>query len=338
MKRVKRLYTGNIVYGDLPEGCKLCLRGLKSVVFVTGICPRSCFYCPINNEKKGKDVVYVNEKPVDGISEVVVEIVLSGSRGIGLTGGDPLFKLDRLVEIVRAVKNVFGPNFHVHLYTTGKNLALGTLELLESLNIDELRIHPDHSDLERILNLIENYKKDTLKIGFEIPVFPNGLNNLIKLVDKISDYKNVDFINVNELEFSESNSAELKAKGYRMSDNWKTAEGSHTTAIQFLREIELRSPNLNVHYCPASSKDNYQVRLRWYRRGILTARSHELVSDEGTVLKAIISETCERISNTAIVRGYLGNETSLVLAESYGAEYRLVEELPDHKRTLLNIL
>ncbi|MDW8004797.1 MAG: radical SAM protein [Thermofilaceae archaeon] len=335
---MKRLYTGNVVYGSLPEGCKLCLRGLKSVVFVTGICPRSCFYCPINNEKKGRDVIYVNEKPVDDISKIVVEVALSGSRGIGLTGGDPLFKLDRLIAIVKTVKKVFGPKFHVHLYTTGKNLTLNTLELLESLNIDELRIHPDPSDMERILNLIENYNKDTLKIGFEIPIFPNNLNNLINLIDKISRYRNVNFINVNELEFSESNSAELKARGYSISDDWKTAEGSHTTAIQFLHEIELRSPKLNVHYCPANSKDNYQVRLRWYRRGILTARSHEIVSDEGTILKAIISETCERIPSTLVVKGHIGSETSLVLAESYGAEYRLVEELPDYKRTLLNIL
>ncbi|HRZ19884.1 MAG TPA: radical SAM protein, partial [Methanofastidiosum sp.] len=34
--------------GKLSKGCKLCIKGRKSVLFVTGLCGVNCYYCPLS--------------------------------------------------------------------------------------------------------------------------------------------------------------------------------------------------------------------------------------------------------------------------------------------------
>jgi len=335
--KLRKLYTGNVVYGELPEGCKLCLRGLKTVVFVTGLCPRDCFYCPLSAERRGHDVFFVNERPSRGIEDVIAEIASCGSRGMGVTGGDPLAKLDRTLAVIEAAKGFYGKNFHIHLYTSGKTLTHSVLRKLEEAGLDELRLHPDPRDVERVLEVLEKGQPQ-FKVGFEIPVLPGTVKETLEFLEIVSQCECVSFVNMNELEFSESNSESLKARGYKLSNDWRSAEGSRETAIRVLEEAEKRGLRLSLHFCPALSKDRYQVRLRLYKRGVLSAMPHELVSDGGTILKALIAEGCENAPPLLVFRGRLGLETSVLSAEIAGASYQVLEELPDYFRTLLNIV
>ena len=52
--------------GMEPEGCVRCREGAKMVLLITGLCPYDCFYCPISEKKKGKDVIFANELQVSG--------------------------------------------------------------------------------------------------------------------------------------------------------------------------------------------------------------------------------------------------------------------------------
>lgn len=334
--KLRKLYTGNVVYGELPKGCKLCLRGLKTVVFVTGLCPRDCFYCPLSAEKRGRDVFYVNERTARRAEDVVAEVLSCGSRGVGVTGGDPLVRLDRTTALIKAVKEFFGESFHVHLYTSGKTLTSEVVRKLEEAGLDEMRLHPDARDVDRVLRTIEE-SEPGFQVGFEIPMLPDAVEGTLRLLEKLALYESVSFVNINELEFSESNSEELRARGYKLADDWRSAEGSREAALRVLEEVSERGLSLNVHFCPAASKDRYQFRLRLYRRGTLTAMPHELVSDGGTLLKALISESCENAPPLLVFRGRLGYETSVLAAEVFGANYQLLEELPDSSKTLLNI-
>ena len=48
----------------IPKGCKLCLKGQKTVLFLNGICqkPDHCsWYCPISTERKGKENTFADE-------------------------------------------------------------------------------------------------------------------------------------------------------------------------------------------------------------------------------------------------------------------------------------
>ena len=111
----------------MPRGCELCYPGLKAVIFVTGLCDDWCYYCPVSRERLGKDVFRVNERNVSSIREAVNEIERSGARGASITGGDPLLRPSRTLEIIRVLKEVFGRRFHIHLYTSGSTDSSGAI-------------------------------------------------------------------------------------------------------------------------------------------------------------------------------------------------------------------
>ncbi|MEM1629453.1 MAG: radical SAM protein, partial [Saccharolobus sp.] len=106
--------------GKLPRGCELCRLGAKLVLFISGECDDNCFYCPVSEERFGKDRIFANETEINDLVEVIYEAYRMKALGAGITGGDPILKIDRVVEIIRALKDEFGSDFHIHLYTTGR--------------------------------------------------------------------------------------------------------------------------------------------------------------------------------------------------------------------------
>jgi pyruvate formate-lyase activating enzyme-like uncharacterized protein len=64
----------------IPEGCKICERGGKLVLFVTGLCTDSCYYCPLSEKRRNKDVTYANEREVFGDYGIIEEAHLMWRR------------------------------------------------------------------------------------------------------------------------------------------------------------------------------------------------------------------------------------------------------------------
>ncbi|RLE80850.1 MAG: radical SAM protein, partial [Thermoprotei archaeon] len=122
-RSLKRYPLGNIVYGDLCEGCRICMHGRKAVIFITGLCPVNCFYCPISAERRGKDLTFVNERQVSSLKELLEEVELMDAEGAGITGGEPLVRLERTINYIRELKKHFGKDFHIHLYTSSQVLS-----------------------------------------------------------------------------------------------------------------------------------------------------------------------------------------------------------------------
>ena len=67
--------------GKLPKGCAKCIKGEKLVLFVTGLCPNKCFFCPISEKKSGKDVVYANEWKIAKEKDILEEAKLTNAKG-----------------------------------------------------------------------------------------------------------------------------------------------------------------------------------------------------------------------------------------------------------------
>lgn len=303
-----RLRTGSVIYGKLPPGCRLCQKGLKSVIFLTGLCPRNCFYCPLSVDRRNKDVFFINENkvklsmPFSKLEKILFqEIMLSASLGASLTGGDPLVKPDRTYRIIRALKEKFGKNFHIHLYTSGiiflksRNIA----EKLVESGLDELRLHSPINLLEKIIEIVKDYDTDKLSIGLEYPSIPNGQKYLQKLV-KIAQKHELEFINLNELEFTETNAYALMSRGYIMAPDYRTAQGSMKTAINTINWAKENGYTVTIHYCPVEVKDTYQTGLRHYRKSSLSALEYNTVTDDGTLIEILYEEIDQEYINIAL--------------------------------------
>ena len=266
----------NEVRGYLARGCELCLLGAKSVVFITGLCPLDCFYCPVGTDRFGKDVMYVNDVPVDSLEKVPQIIAEYASDGVAITGGDPAVVSHRVKQLAELLKNEFGENFHIHIYTHILNLNSERVSLLASSPIDEIRIHAisksQVTGREKYFRLLAATGK---AVGLEIPALPGFEEQLIKTIKAVENY--ISFVNINELDVSESNIDRLRQLGYKT--NGLNINRSLETARKIASAI-----STSVHICSGRSKDLIQIGSRIYRHAMTTAKPNEYVQDDGTVL------------------------------------------------------
>ncbi|MBP1911621.1 radical SAM protein [Thermococcus stetteri] len=271
---------------ELPKGCQLCVRGEKLVLFTTGKCPRDCFYCPLSPWRR-EDVVYANERPVKSVEDVIEEAKIQEAKGAGVTGGDPLARLDRTVEYIRVLKENFGKDFHVHLYTTGALATEKALSKLYDAGLDEIRFHPDlfnpNSKLFKVE--IENIKEAfdfDWDVGGEIPSIPGQLERM-KWYAEFLDKHGAKFLNVNELEFSEMTLKTLLERGFQpVSDESSAIKGSLELGLEFLEWGE-ENTSLSYHLCTAKLKDAVQLRNRLRRMARNVAKPYMEITEEGTL-------------------------------------------------------
>jgi len=96
----------------LNQGCTLCYQGAKMVLFLTGKCNRSCWYCPISDERQGKDIVWANDRIVTSDADLIEEAENMSALGTGVTGGEVFLKPEKLVHYCSLLKEHFGPDHH----------------------------------------------------------------------------------------------------------------------------------------------------------------------------------------------------------------------------------
>ncbi|MDD1750355.1 MAG: radical SAM protein [Methanothrix sp.] len=267
------------IYNYLSPGCRICRQGAGLVLFVTGKCERSCFYCPLSEERRGSDLVFADEIPVHEIADILREASAIEALGTGITGGEPLLKLDYVLECIRAIKCALGPQHHIHLYT-GILPGREVLERLAQAGLDEIRFHPPVSEWSNPVGLkraLRQAKALGLIAGVEIP----SIKAAPAIIEAVKDADA--FLNVNELEFSETNYASLAAQGFLPEDLGCAAIGSEDVAREhFLKD------DIKAHFCPSRFKDAVQLKERLLRRANRTARPFDYVSEVGTIIHGII--------------------------------------------------
>lgn len=280
MRRVVRTSANSLLLGRMSKGCRLCIKGAKLVLFVTGLCKRGCYYCPLSEKRRDKDIVYANERPVKSGRDIINEAKLIDALGTGMTGGDPSLRLRRVLRYLRLLKRRFGGHHHVHMYCGGE-LSTEQLRRLKRAGLDELRFHTwSARPVELALNV-------GIQAGIEIPAIPGTFRRTTKLLREL-DRIRCPIVNLNELEFSDTNLAELRARSFEIkSDESMAVKGSEEFARKVL-EWAAKNTRLNIHYCPSALKDNVQLRNRLRRRAKNVARPHEVITEEGLLVKGVI--------------------------------------------------
>lgn len=274
----------SFVKGRIAKGCEYCVKGEKLVLFITGLCPLKCFYCPVSDKKIYKDVIYANEWKIEKINDMLEEVKLTKAKGAGITGGDPLMVVDRVCNYIKILKKEFSKEFHIHLYTPLKLVNEERLEKLYKAGLDEIRFHLDLYDkhLWPRLTLANKYYWD---VGVEIPCIPGMKKEIIELIDYVKD--KVKFLNLNELELSEKNSDEFKKRDFKTKNDVSYAiKQSQELAREILEEK--KDVPITLYFCTAKLKDKVQMKNRIIRRAISIKKRFDVLTNEGTLIRGCI--------------------------------------------------
>jgi pyruvate formate-lyase activating enzyme-like uncharacterized protein len=279
-RAIRQIVGDSLLIGKLPTGCKLCATGSKMVLFVTGLCDSSCYYCPLSIEKAGKDITFADEMPVISDADVTSEADAITAKGSGFSGGDPLCRIERTLHYIGLLKSTYSSDFHIHLYTSKCDVEKGTLKKLNDVGLDEIRFHPQTSDWSGI----ETAASIGMNVGLEVPAIPGTANRLQALAIRAEEV-GASFVNINELEASESNFHRLASLGMKLASlDASSVAGSRETAREVMDWGSKNLTDLSLHYCSARFKDAVQLRNRLERRLKRTHRPFEERDDTDPLL------------------------------------------------------
>ncbi len=301
---------GGRTTGDLSQGCIQCIQGRKSVLFITGQCNLSCYYCPVSDQKMHASHMFINETfipetmPLENAIKLIMhELDLCGSRGISITGGDPLLVPDRIYNIGKALKDHYGSKFHIHLYTPGREGNRGMFNLISNV-VDEIRFHPlTEKDIQKMI-LAMDFKWD---VGMELPATLNlseskYFQNLLETYVFESKQRNRKklFLNLNELEITEANFKRMGKfiKGNNVMD--PIVYGSREEAYKVLSIYGNKYPDFNIFFCPQREKDNIQIPRRYFNRASNIFLPTDIIvdgADKGLLMRGTIKFTNQNDPN-----------------------------------------
>ncbi len=271
---------------ELPPGCQMCVRGEKMVLFVTGVCPRNCYFCPISDAKYGKDVCFANEREIRSDQDLLDEVKAMDAQGAGLTGGDPLTRIDRTVRWIRLLKEKCGKEFHIHLYTSLQLVTEKNMQQLFDAGLDEIRVHLD-LETDALWPKIEITGKFSWLMGIEIPLIPAKEAMIRRLVDFVHD--KVAFLNLNELERSDNVRSKLEEMGLETKEQFSYAvQGSLELGLRIIAYAQKKRYALPIHLCTAKLKDSVQLAQRFLREAKQSKKAFDIVNEDGALTRGAL--------------------------------------------------
>jgi len=286
------------------------------------------------------DVIFANERQLIDENEtnaLIEEAKACKSLGAGITGGDPLARIERTSRYIKLLKKEFGKNFHIHLYAILETLNSKNLKMLEDAGLDELRLHPDFTTDKNWKNIdllfYKGKRKYSFDLGVEIPCIPGFDIQTKKLIDYFAG--KIDFLNLNELEISDTNSCELVNRSFVTKDRLSYGvKGSEELALHLLKYCEEKYSKLNVHYCTCKLKDGVQLKERLKLRAQNTKKIFDIVTEDGTFVRGVIYSHNLKPSfgYKIILQNILPMEKEKLLKELNDARDDLIKEfgLPDN--------
>ncbi len=282
----------------LSRGCEQCAVGGKLVLFVYGYCDqRDCFYCPLGESRKNVDAIYANERPVTDDEDVIAEARRMDALGTAVTGGEPQEVLDRTCHYISLLKDEFGADHHVHLYTgiTGDE---DTMAALAEAGLDEIRFHPPIEQWGSLHGtaweeILYTAREAGIDPAFEIP----GIKAEPEFLEFL-DEGAAEFCNINQFEMSDGNAERMRERGYALEDG-------HMSAVEGSKEIlESMATHPKVYFCTSVFKDAAQHRNRLKRMAERIQREFDEVTEDGTLVFGKTEAPVERLETLGVPGDY----------------------------------
>ena len=256
---------------DLAPGCRICVAGGWSCLFINGRCNCRCFYCPASQDETGLPTT--NTVDFRTPADYVAYLERFGFTGASISGGEPLLTPGRSLAFITAIKRRFGAAMHVWLYTNGTLLTADLAARLRDAGLDEIRLDIGAT----------GYRLDALRLAagviptvtVEIPAIPEDLPRLKAQLGALRE-AGVDHLNLHQLRLTPYNYPHLVGRGYTFIHGEKvTVLDSELAALELLCHSMECGTGLPVNYCSFVYKNRYQAQAGRLRNGRFMAKSWE---------------------------------------------------------------
>lgn len=201
----KKQYGSYMSFDDKPisPGCMACKSGGWLCAFIGTRCNATCPNCPNHMVNTGNDIATATGMggSID-IEDILTRLEQPYFKGVGISGGEPLMYIDKLVEWVTRIKAKF-PDMYVWNYTNGLLASKENLERLAAAGLDEIRFDLAAFDYsQEILDKMKMAVGIIPSVGIEIPVMLEQYDKLLKAID-FADAAGVKYINLHDLYVNE---------------------------------------------------------------------------------------------------------------------------------------
>ena len=261
----------------LSPGCRACLEGNWSCLFITGNCNCRCFYCPTAQNVGGDPGT--NNLDFPKVDDYVDYLARFGFSGASISGGEPLLVLEKSLQYLRAIRRRLGDGIHLWLYTNGTLLTADIARRLRDAGLDEIRV--DIGATDYTLDQVKLAVGIIPHITVEIPAIPEEADRMQQKLAEMADC-GVNYLNLHQLRLTNHNYLHLASRGYTFQHGESvTVLESELTALELLRSSLDQQLALGVNYCSFVYKNRFQRAASRRRAGAQITKNHEELTAAG---------------------------------------------------------
>ncbi len=262
-KLIDRILAAGGVWGShetkidqrtIAPGCRICIEGRWSCLFINNRCNCHCFYCPASQHEAGDPST--NALSFNESKDYVAYLEAMKFKGASISGGEPLMTPDKTLSFIKAIKSHFGHNMHVWMYTNGTLLSEQIVNQLKEAGLDEIRfdIGADNYSLEKVKLAVRIIPVVTIEV-------PAVFEEVERMKNLMGDMKNagVDYLNLHQLRLTPYNFDHLTRRNYTFLHGEKvTVLESELAALDLIAFSLEQQLNLPVNYCSFIYKNRHQ--------------------------------------------------------------------------------
>lgn len=276
--------------GPLSPGCRQCIEGRWSCLFINGRCNAACFYCPTRQDELGDPTT--NTVPFHTPQDYVDYVAAFGFGGVSLSGGEPLLTPDRSLAYLDAVKKRFGSTIHTWLYTNGILVNERILKQLRDAGLDEIRfdIGATGYRLDRAQLAVGIIPTVTV----EVPAVPEEKERLAGLLVPMAE-AGINHLNLHQLRLTPHNLPQLVSRGYHFLHGKKVTVLESELCALDLVAISAARHGVPVNYCSFVYKNRYQHCAARTRNARFAAKGWEEMTATGYLRTLTLHGSAEQL-------------------------------------------
>lgn len=283
----------------LSPGCRSCIEGKWSCLYINGLCTRDCSFCP-QDKISGKERLPVADDITFSSSDEYISYLRKFDfEGIGFSGGEPFLVFDLLLEHIRKIRKNFGSRHHIWVYTNGDLVTAHRLELLKKAGLDEIRF--DISARGYDLAPVELAAKHIGTVTIEVPALADGVMFIKKNLKRFEEI-GVKYLNLHQIIINKSNHARMVGEGKTDSEAIKSVTlGSEQAAFEIMDHAIRIKSNLGINYCSSRFKDQFQAQATRRRYAPFVRKGLDKITPTGFIrrLSAITAKHLAKPAGTA---------------------------------------